>query len=136
MRNKVANNIHHIGRIVKNIKAELRYYKYLGFSCREDILIDEYQKVRVGLVEIGQGVLLELLEPLGENSPIVNFLAKGGGLHHICYRTDDFDKKRVALKSLGTILGEPTPSVFDGRRVFFFYSHQHELMEFMESETF
>lgn len=125
--------IHHIGRVVKDIKKELEYYRSLGFSCREDILIDGYQKVRVGLVEIGQGVLLELLEPLGENSPIVNFLAKGGGLHHICYRTDDFDKKQETLKPSGTILGKPTSSVFNGRRVFFFYSHRHELMEFIEN---
>ena len=53
---------------------------------------------------------IELLEPLGENSPIGAFLAKtpAGGLHHVCYEVDDILAARDHLKAAGArVLGEP-----------------------------
>ena len=52
---------------------------------------------------------IELLEPLGENSPIENFLGKNkkGGVHHICFEVEDIDSAIVNLKRDGaTILGD------------------------------
>jgi methylmalonyl-CoA/ethylmalonyl-CoA epimerase len=53
---------------------------------------------------------IELLEPLGENSPIAAYLAKtpAGGLHHVCYEVDDIIAARDKLKAAGArVLGEP-----------------------------
>ena len=53
---------------------------------------------------------IELLQPLGEASPIAKFLEKNpnGGMHHICYEVDDILAARDALKAKGaTVLGEP-----------------------------
>ena len=126
------HNIHHIGRVVSSIAEELKYYRSLGFQCTKSIKIDRYQKVKVGLVDLGQGIFLELLEPHGKTSPIKNFLAKGGGLHHICYRSKNFKETMQYLKKHGTILSKPTPSVFDGKRILFFYSRRGEIIEFIE----
>lgn len=52
---------------------------------------------------------IELLYPLGENSPIAGFLAKNpsGGIHHICYEVDDILSARDRLKAEGArVLGE------------------------------
>ena len=52
---------------------------------------------------------IELLEPLGKNSPIENFLDKNkkGGVHHICFEVEDIDSAIVNLKRDGaTILGD------------------------------
>lgn len=55
---------------------------------------------------------IELLEPLGENSPIASFLARNpaGGIHHICYEVDDIYAARDRLAAGGArILGDGTP---------------------------
>jgi methylmalonyl-CoA/ethylmalonyl-CoA epimerase len=55
---------------------------------------------------------IELLEPLGENSPIAKFLERnpGGGIHHLCYEVDDIRAARDKLKAQGArILGDGEP---------------------------
>ncbi|MBO6549543.1 MAG: methylmalonyl-CoA epimerase [Rhizobiales bacterium] len=57
---------------------------------------------------------IELLEPLGEDSPINNFLEKNpaGGIHHICYEVDNIIEARDKLKSEGArVLGSGDPKI-------------------------
>ncbi len=55
---------------------------------------------------------IELLEPLGADSPVANFLARNpaGGIHHLCYEVDDIIAARDRLKSAGArVLGDGEP---------------------------
>ncbi len=57
---------------------------------------------------------IELLEPLGENSPIKGFLEKNpsGGIHHICYEVDDIISARDMLSAQGArVLGDGEPKI-------------------------
>ena len=57
---------------------------------------------------------VELLEPLGEGSPIAGFLARNpeGGIHHICYEVDDIGAARDRLIAEGArVLGPPEPRI-------------------------
>jgi len=57
---------------------------------------------------------IELLEPLGENSPIAKFLDKNpdGGIHHLCYEVADIGRARDTLKSQGArVLGDGEPKI-------------------------
>ena len=57
---------------------------------------------------------IELLHPLGENSPIAAFLDKNqsGGMHHVCYEVDDIIKARDQMKSGGArVLGDGEPKI-------------------------
>ncbi|MGF1659513.1 MAG: methylmalonyl-CoA epimerase [Rubrimonas sp.] len=57
---------------------------------------------------------IELLEPLGEASPIAAFLAKNpsGGIHHVCYEVDDILAARDHLKAQGArVLGDGDPKI-------------------------
>ena len=57
---------------------------------------------------------IELLEPLGENSPIATFLERSpaGGIHHICYEVDDIVAARDQLKAPGArVLGDGEPKI-------------------------
>ena len=57
---------------------------------------------------------IELLEPLGEGSPITAFLDKNpsGGIHHVCYEVDDILAARDRLKSEGArVLGDGEPKI-------------------------
>ena len=66
---------------------------------------------------------IELLTPLGENSPIAAFLAKNptGGIHHICYEVPDILAARDHLLASGArVLGEPKPGAH-GKPVLFLH---------------
>ena len=57
---------------------------------------------------------IELLEPLGENSPIAKFLEKNsdGGMHHVCYEVEDIRAARDRLKEKGArVLGDGEPKI-------------------------
>ena len=57
---------------------------------------------------------MELLHPLGENSPIAKFLEKNpsGGIHHVCYEVDDILAARDQLKEKGArVLGDGEPKI-------------------------
>jgi methylmalonyl-CoA/ethylmalonyl-CoA epimerase len=57
---------------------------------------------------------IELLEPLGDNSPIARFLEKNsdGGMHHVCYEVDDIRAARDKLKASGArVLGDGEPKI-------------------------
>jgi methylmalonyl-CoA/ethylmalonyl-CoA epimerase len=57
---------------------------------------------------------IELLEPLGDNSPIAAFLARNasGGIHHVCYEVADIRAARDQLKAAGArVLGDGEPRI-------------------------
>ncbi len=57
---------------------------------------------------------IELLEPLGNNSPLVGFLQKkpGGGIHHVCYEVEDIIAARDHLLASGArVLGDGNPKI-------------------------
>ena len=57
---------------------------------------------------------IELLEPLGENSPIKGFLEKNpsGGIHHVCYEVPDIGAAIARMKAKGArIIGDGTPKI-------------------------
>ncbi|HMN72697.1 MAG TPA: methylmalonyl-CoA epimerase [Rhodoblastus sp.] len=57
---------------------------------------------------------IELLEPLGADSPIAKFLEKNpdGGMHHVCYEVDDILVARDHLKAKGArVLGDGNPKI-------------------------
>jgi len=57
---------------------------------------------------------IELLHPLGDNSPIAGFLARNpaGGIHHVCYEVDDIIAARDRLKAEGArVLGDGEPTI-------------------------
>lgn len=57
---------------------------------------------------------IELLEPLGEGSPIASFLERNqsGGIHHVCYEVDDIIAARDSLRAEGArVLGDGEPKI-------------------------
>ena len=69
--------------------------------------------VTVAFVEL-ENTKIELIEPLGEHSPIANFVAEnpGGAVHHICFEVADIFASREQLKRAGArVLGDGRPKV-------------------------
>jgi methylmalonyl-CoA/ethylmalonyl-CoA epimerase len=81
--------IHHVGVVVPNLDAGLRFWRdTLGLRFTKSATIEE-QGVRAALLSVGESEI-ELLEPIDPDGGVGKFLARrGGGLHHVCFETDD-----------------------------------------------
>jgi methylmalonyl-CoA/ethylmalonyl-CoA epimerase len=79
--------------------------------------------------------LIELVEPAADDSPILNFLHKGGGLHHLCYEVIDLEKSLAERQGRGLILvKKPLPAVaFENRRIAWLSGRENLLIELLES---
>ena len=101
-----------------------------------EITYDPIQRVRVsffGPVD-QRNPVFELVEPAGDDSPVINFLKKGGGLHHVCYEIDDLEQglQEARLAGLMTV-ALPAPAVaFGGRRIAWICSKRRLLVELLE----
>jgi methylmalonyl-CoA/ethylmalonyl-CoA epimerase len=101
--------IHHVGIVVKQLETACRFYgDVLGLPLvKEQTLPD--QGVRAALLGAGE-TEIELLEPLGETTPVGRFLARRGeGLHHLCFQTDDVGATLGALKEKSVELIDTAP---------------------------
>ncbi|NLR95721.1 methylmalonyl-CoA epimerase [Rhizobium sp. P38BS-XIX] len=105
--------INHVALAVPDIaKASSIYREMLGAELSEPQALPEHG-VTVVFVELPNGKV-ELLEPLGETSPIAAFLAKNpdGGMHHICYEVADIIAARDHLAAAGArVLGNGEPKI-------------------------
>ena len=94
----------HVGLVVEKIDEFREVIDALSPDEATDPFADPIQKVSASFVRIGGGhdVYIEILEPTGADSPIVNFLKKrGGGLHHLCFEVDDVEKATEMLSKKG-----------------------------------
>ena len=104
--------LNHIGIAVPSIVAAWKTYKNLYGLAQSDITpIGEMpsQGVRFSFINL-ENSQIELIEPLGDNSPISKFLVKNpnGGQHHVCFEVADIYSARDDLVAKGaTVLGEP-----------------------------
>ena len=102
-----------IGATLKNIAAAAKVYRdTLGAKVSEPVPQPDHGVTTI-FVEL-PNTKIELLEPLGENSPIAKFLEKNpsGGMHHICYEVDDIHAARDRMKAEGaTITGTGEPRI-------------------------
>ena len=105
--------LNHVAIAVRDIKkASEVYRKTLGAEVSA-VVPQPAHGVTVVFVEL-PNTKIELLHPLGEKSPIANFLARNadGGIHHVCYEVDDIIGARDQLKAQGArVLGDGNPKI-------------------------
>ncbi|ATQ67368.1 MULTISPECIES: methylmalonyl-CoA epimerase [Methylosinus] len=105
--------LNHVAIAVADLAAAAATYRNtLGAKVSEPEAIAEHG-VTVVFVEL-PNTKIELLEPLGEASPIAGFVAKNpaGGIHHLCYEVEDILAARDTLKAAGArVLGDGEPKI-------------------------
>jgi methylmalonyl-CoA epimerase len=112
--------IDHIGVAVEDIDAALGLYEgsfEMALAHRETVAS---QGVEAVLLDVGDGHI-ELLAPLGPETPVGRFLAgRGEGLHHIAYAVEDIDAalERILAAGLRSIDSEPRPGIRGSRVAF------------------
>jgi len=105
--------LNHVAIAVKDItKAAGVYRDTLGAEISAAVAQPEHGVTTVFVLL--PNTKIELLEPLGEGSPIAKFLERSpdGGIHHLCYEVDDIKSARDRLKEQGVrVLGNGEPRI-------------------------
>src|SRR5437764_7970686 len=104
-----ALSLHHIGVAVEDLDEAVRLWTSLFGAAAEhrDLVVD--QGVEAAALRVG-GSRVELLAPLGPDTPVGRFLAKRGpGMHHVAFAADDVAAELARLKGEGAQLVDETP---------------------------
>ena len=130
----------HLGVAVDSIeKARPVYEKLFGYKLISGPFSDPIQRVSVCFLETGDpgGMVIELVEPLGEQSPIRRILEKGASAYHVCYEVKDLDETLRNISEQGClVVSRPAPAVaFANRRIAWFYTPTRQLIELLESNS-
>lgn len=105
------DRIDHIGVAVEDIEAALPLYRdTFAMQVAHREVVTE-QGVEAVLLDVGENHI-ELLAPLGPDTPVGKFLAKRGpGLHHVAYQVSDIDAVLSELSAAGVPLIDKQPRV-------------------------
>ncbi len=129
--------LNHVGIATPSIDASIAHYRdVLGATVISEPFDLPAQGVRVCFVDAPNSQI-ELIEPLGEGSPIAAFLEKNplGGQHHLCFEVPDIQEAKAWFEGKGArVLGEPRIGAH-GAPIFFVHPKDMGgvLTEIMES---
>ncbi len=105
--------LNHIAIAVPNLNNAINTYQNILDVKIGEQIEQPLHGVKVAFIEL-PNAKIELLEPLGDNSPIIKFLQKNknGGIHHVCYEVKDIIKSRnQILKNGGKVAGSIEPRI-------------------------
>jgi methylmalonyl-CoA epimerase len=111
----------HVGVAVKNLEEAISVYRdTLGFKLLGVHVLKE-RKVKVAFLSTGGETQIELLEPLGNDSPVAKFLeSRGEGIHHIAVKVDNIEKALEDFKRKGVRLVDEVPRIgVEGKKIAF-----------------
>ena len=131
--------LHHVGFVVANIEAAVPgMSRALLAQWDSEIFTDPLQRVRVTFLKGGhQSPLLELVEPLGQDSPVFRFLTDRGGLHHLCYEVSSIPEHLDRIRAAGgLVVSRAKPAVaFCGRPIAWALTREKLLLEFLQEAS-
>jgi methylmalonyl-CoA/ethylmalonyl-CoA epimerase len=128
---------HHIGVAVRDMQGAIPIYKNLfGYDLISGPFDDPIQNVSVCFLSRGEGdTVIELVAPLGPNSPVDRTLKKGGGTYHVCYQVPDIQQAIDHLREQGSfLLSGPVPAVaFEMREIAWLMTEVDLLVELVQA---
>ncbi|HEX9159453.1 MAG TPA: methylmalonyl-CoA epimerase [Rhizomicrobium sp.] len=105
--------LNHVAIATPDVEAAAKLYRETLGAIVSKAVAQPDHGVTTIFVEL-PNTKIELLEPLGENSPIAKFLHRNpaGGIHHVCYEVDDICAARDRMRAAGaTITGTGEPKI-------------------------
>ena len=134
----MAMRLHHMGFVVADIAIAMpAFTRSMVATWDGQIFEDPLQRVKVAFMTTRPGdAQIELVQPVGEGSPVARFLQQGGGMHHLCYEVADLEAELMAFRSRGAaIASRPKPAVaFGGRRIAWVITPEKFLVELLEEK--
>ena len=106
---KMLKKIHHVGIVVPNLEKAMEFWRdLLGLAVVKTAVVQD-QGVKAALLHAGESEI-ELLEPLMPENGVGRFLARrGGGLHHVCFETDNVEDELGRARANGVQLIDQHP---------------------------
>jgi methylmalonyl-CoA/ethylmalonyl-CoA epimerase len=130
--------LHHLGFVVASLQeSSSGFIESLGAKADSGIIHDPLQKVFVQFLRMPaqDEVRIELVAPARPDSPVLAFLEKGGGLHHVCYEVRDLEQAIAQARSRKCLLVRPPKpaAAFAGRRIAWLMTPEKLLIEYLEA---
>lgn len=129
--------IDHVCIAVRSIeKATPRLCDMLGFRARTGKVTNSRQQVNVVFLSRPGSIDIKLIEPSSEESPLWQFLRKGEGLHHVCFKVGDVGAQLTELEAKGLrVLSQPAPGeAFDDQLIAFGYAGSGLNVELIDTD--
>jgi methylmalonyl-CoA/ethylmalonyl-CoA epimerase len=103
--------VDHICFAVKDLAEGISYWESVfGYRQMTEVVRNTLQKVKVVFLTKEDSVLVKLIEPVEDNQSLINFVSRGGGFHHLCFRVEEMSKQISELKEKGLLtLVPPQP---------------------------
>jgi methylmalonyl-CoA/ethylmalonyl-CoA epimerase len=118
--------IDHIGIVVRSLdQGMVMWEKMFGYTRMTQPVVNTRQRVRVVFLHKEGSLPVKLVEPADPGSPVSTVAARGGGFHHVCFRTDNMEKTLQHIERAGgRIIVPPEPGeAFENESIAFVYMH-------------
>lgn len=119
--------IDHIAVVVRSIEQALPLWRdAFGYAQATQPVVNARQKVRVVFLAKEGSIMIKLVEPTDAASPVAAVAARGGGLHHLCFRCESLDEElgRLQRQGMRVIAGPEPGEAFDNEPIAFVYAGQ------------
>ena len=129
--------IDHICFAVKNISEGISYWeRVFGYRQMTEVVQNSLQKVKVVFLRKDDSIMVKLIEPQEDNSSLINFVNRGGGFHHLCFRVEDMEEELHELKEKGLImLVPPQPGeAFNNHNIAFLLARYGTNIELIDTD--
>ena len=129
--------IDHICFAVKDLKEGISYWnEVFGYIQMTEVIENSLQKVKVTFLSRADSILVKLIEPNEGNQSLMNFVNRGGGFHHICFRCSDVNSQMNELSAKGLItLVPPQPGeAFNNNLIGFMLAKHGINIELIDTE--
>jgi methylmalonyl-CoA/ethylmalonyl-CoA epimerase len=129
--------IDHICFAVKNLDDGVAYWgKVFGYKQMTKIVENSLQKVKVVFLSKDDSITIKLIEPVESNQSLLNFVNRGGGFHHICFKCSDINVKIDELKKDGLLtLVPPQPGeAFNNHNIAFLLARYGLNIELIDTD--
>jgi methylmalonyl-CoA/ethylmalonyl-CoA epimerase len=129
--------IDHICFAVRNIVDGIAYWQNVfGYRQMTKIVENSRQKVKVTFLTKEESITVKLIEPMESNRSLMNFVSRGGGFHHLCFKCSDLDETIVELTGKGLLkLVPPQPGeAFNNHNIAFMMAKYGLNIELIDTE--
>lgn len=129
--------IDHLGIVVKSIDEGIKYWQQVfGYTQMTEVVINTRQKVKVVFLSKENSLLVKLIEPTDETSPVFRTARKGGGLHHLGFKCKNINEEITRLKSFGLrVITNPQPGeAFENNQIAFLLGNQALNIELIDTD--
>ena len=129
--------IDHICFAVKNLEEGIAYWENVfAYSQMTRIVENTLQKVRVTFMKKEGSIMIKLIEPVEGNQSLQNFVNRGGGFHHVCFKCSDINTQIAELtgKGLLTLVSPQPGEAFNNHNIAFLLARYGMNIELIDTE--